>query len=102
MASRLPELIHRARDLAAERDRLVEAVGQRWAAALRDQPLSSQDLEEFWAGLTEAAVRGLLKDARGRWSPETVRLEVAEVIVRVRQRVEQALRENGNGPVHGA
>lgn len=98
MASRLPELIRRARTLAAERDRLVEAVATRWATALRDQLLSAQDLEEFWAGLTEAAVRECLKDRSQRWTPEAVRLETAEIIARVRARVEQALAETGNGP----
>lgn len=97
MASRLPELIRRAHTLSAERDRLVEAVATRWAAALRGQLLSAQDLEEFWAGLTEAAVREFLKDRSQRWTPEAVRLETAEIIARVRARVEQALVETGNG-----
>jgi len=57
MASRLPELLGRARDLCAERDRLVEAVAERWVAALRGQRLSSEDLDELWAGLTEAEAK---------------------------------------------
>ena len=100
--ARLPELIRHAHTLSSERDRLVEAVAHRWAAALKGQPLSAQDLEEFWAGLAEAAVRGLLKDGRERWAPEAVKLEAAEVIARVRARVESALRQTGDGPTHDA
>ncbi|MBI4240723.1 MAG: hypothetical protein HY613_03315 [Candidatus Rokubacteria bacterium] len=102
MASRLPELLGRARDLCAERDRLVEAVAERWVAALRGQRLSSEDLDELWAGLTEAAVSELLRDGGGRWAPEAVRLEAAEVITRVRQRVERALTEAGDGSADDA
>lgn len=102
MASRLPELIGRARSLSAERDRLVEAVADRWAAALKGQPVSAGDLEQLWAGLTENVVREVLKNGRERWAPEAVRGEAAEVIARVRVRVERTLREAGDGSVHGA
>lgn len=102
MASRLPELIGRARMLAAERDRLVEAVADRWAAALKGQPVSAGDLEQLWAGLTETVVRGVLKNGRGRWVSEALRREAAEVIARVRGRVERTLREAGDGSVHDA
>jgi hypothetical protein len=102
MASRLPDLIRRARTLSAERDRLVEALTHRWATTLKGKRLSAQDLEEFWAGLTEEAVRGFLKDGRGRWAPEVVRREAVEVIGRVRARVEGILTEKGDGPTHDA
>ncbi|MBI4561053.1 MAG: hypothetical protein HY724_03335 [Candidatus Rokubacteria bacterium] len=102
MNSGLPELIRRARALSARRDRLVEAVAARWADALKGQVLSLDDLEELWAGLTEEAVRGLLKERRERWAPEAVRLQTAEVIARVRARVERALREEEDGSAAGA
>lgn len=102
MASRLPELIGRARSLSAERDRLVEAVADRWAAALKGQPVSAQDLEQLWVGLTENVVREVLKNGRRQWVPEAVRREAAQVIAQVRVRVERTLREAGDGSVHGA
>ena len=55
--SRLADLIRRARRLAAERDRLIEALAADWTRALRGQRLSASDLDELWAGLTEEAVR---------------------------------------------
>ena len=64
MAPRLPELIKRARRLALERDRLVQELAREWSAALRGQGFSPRDLDELWAGLTEDAVRRLLR-ARG-------------------------------------
>ncbi len=97
MRSPLSDLIRQAHVLSAERDQLVEAIARRWAVALRDQPLSAQDLEEFWAGLAEEAVRGLLRDGPRRWARAAVRQEAAEVIARVRARVERALREPGHG-----
>ena len=102
MASPLPEVVGRARALSAERDRLVRSVADRWAAALRGQPVSAQDLAELWAGLTEDIVRGVLKRGRERWAPEAVRREAAEVIARVRARVEETLSETGDGPVNRA
>lgn len=92
MAS-LPELIERARALTAERDRLEEALARQWVSAFKDQPLSAEDLEEFWAGLTEDAIRWLLKHGQTRWPPETVQQEALGVIRRVRERVERALAE---------
>ena len=87
----LPELIRRARTLCAERDRLVERLADRWATVLRDQRLSRGDLEELWGGLIEEAVRGVLRDAGGRWTPEATRQEAVEVVARLRLGVERAL-----------
>lgn len=91
MPSRLAELIRKARRLAAERDRLIEALAAEWARALRGQNLSPGDLEEFWAALTEDAVRRGGRDAR--WTPKAWRLEAQDVIARVRTKVEAALSE---------
>jgi len=44
--SRLADLIRKARRLAAERDRLIEAMAAEWTLALRGQPLSPADLDE--------------------------------------------------------
>src|SRR2546427_4076864 len=54
---RLADLVRKARRLAAERDRLIEALAVEWARALKGQRLSAADLDELWAGLTEDAVR---------------------------------------------
>jgi hypothetical protein len=91
--SRLADLIRRARRLAAERDRLVDALASDWARALRGQRLSATDLDELWAGLTEEAVRRGGADSEGRWSAQAWRAEAQEVISRVRAKVEAALRE---------
>ena len=93
MPSRLADLIRRARRLAAERDRLVDALAAEWTHALRGQRLSATDLDELWAGLTEEAVRrgGAVGD--GRWTAQAWRAEAHEVIARVRAKVEAALRE---------
>ena len=96
MSAPLAESVRRARALARERDQLVEAIARRWAVALRGPAVSAQDLEEFWAGLVEDAVRGVLK-GRGRWEAEAVREAAREVIAMVRARVEQALAESGSG-----
>src|SRR6266850_1625205 len=78
MAPRLPELIKRARRLALERDRLVQELAREWSAALRGQGFSPRDLDELWAGLTEDAVRRLLR-ARGEGaSVEAIRREAHE------------------------
>jgi hypothetical protein len=91
--SRLADLIRRARRLASERDRLVEALVTEWTRALRGQRLTSADLDELWAGLTEEAVRRGSATGEGRWSAQAWRAEAQEVIGRVRARVEAALRE---------
>jgi hypothetical protein len=91
--SRLADLIRRARRLAAERDRLVDALASDWARALRGQRLSATDLDELWAGLTEEAVRRGGADSEGPWSAQAWRAEAQEVISRVRAKVEAALRE---------
>lgn len=101
MAASLTELIRHARDLSAERDRLVEAIAARWAEALRGQPLSPGDREELWAALAEEAARALLTERPQRWGGEAVRQEVSEVIARVRARVEQALSGAGDGEAVG-
>jgi hypothetical protein len=91
--SRLADLIRRARRLASERDRMIDGLAAEWARALRGQRLSTTDLDELWAGLTEEAVRrgGAAGDAR--WTAQAWRAEAQEVIARVRAKVEAALRE---------
>jgi hypothetical protein len=92
VASRLADLIRKARRLASERDRLIEALAAEWTRALRGQGLSASDLDELWAGLTEDAVRrGVTPD--GRWTPQVWRAEAQEVIARVRAKVEATLGE---------
>ena len=93
MPSRLADLIRRARRLATERDRLVEALVTEWTRALRGQRLTAADLDELWAGLTEEAVRRGSAAGDGRWSAQAWRAEAQEVIGRVRAKVEAALRE---------
>jgi len=91
VASRLADLIRKARRLAAERDRLIDALAADWARALRGQGLTSEDLDELWAGLTEDAVRRGTPD--GRWSAQAWRAESQEVMARLRAKVEAALSE---------
>lgn len=93
MASRLADLVRRARRLAAERDRMIEALAAEWARALRGQRLSRADLEEFWAGLIEDAVRRARQTGETPWPPQAWHREVQVVIARVREKVEAALRE---------
>lgn len=93
MASRLADLIRKARRLASERDRLVDSVAAEWARALRGQGLSASDLEELWAGLVEEAVRRGGPPADGRWTAQAWRAEAQDLIARVRAKVEAALRE---------
>ena len=93
MPSRLADLIRRARRLAAERDRLVDALAAEWTRALRGQRLSDSDLEELWAGLTEEAVRRGSVGGEAKWTPQAWRAEAQEVMARVRSKVEAALRE---------
>jgi hypothetical protein len=92
VAPRLADLIRKARRLAAERDRLIESLATEWTRALRGQSLSPSDLEEFWAGLTEDAVRRVGAGLQGK-SPQAWRQEAQEVIARVREKVEAALNE---------
>jgi hypothetical protein len=93
MAPRLADLIRKARRLATERDRLIEAMAAEWTHALRGQPLSPADLDEFWAGLTEDAVRWGGNEKVGKWTPQAWRTEAQEVVARVREKVEAALNE---------
>lgn len=93
MPSRLADLIRRARRLAAERDRLIEGLATEWVRALRGQRLTSSDLDELWAGLTEEAVRRGSAAGDGRWTAQAWRAEAQEVIGRVRAKVEASLRE---------
>jgi hypothetical protein len=95
MPPRLPELIRRARRLAGERDRLVQDLAREWSAALRGQGLSVRDLDELWEGLTEDAVRRLLRSPLGSAGPDALRRETQEVIARVRERVETELAAGG-------
>ncbi len=94
MAPRLPELIKRARRLALERDRLVQELARDWSTALKGQGFSPRDLEELWAGLSEEAVRRLLRSGGGV-DAATVRREAHEVITRVKERVEAVLASGG-------
>jgi len=91
MASRLADLIRKARRLAAERDRLIDALAADWVRTLRGQGLTSDDLDELWAGLTEDAVRRGTPE--GRWSAQMWRAEAQEVIARLRAKVEASLRD---------
>jgi len=91
MASRLADLIRKARRLASERDRLIDALAADWTRALRGQGLTAEDLDELWAGRTEDAVRRGTPD--GRWTAQAWRAEAQEVISRVRAKVEAALGE---------
>ncbi len=93
MPSRLADLIRKARRLAAERDRLIDDLAAEWAHALRGQGLSHADLDELWAGLVEDAVRRWRQTSDAKWTAQTWRHETQEVITRVRQKVEAALRE---------
>ena len=91
MTPRLADLIRKARRLAAERDRLIEALAAEWTRALRGQNLSEADLEEFWEGLLEEAVRHAGRAASGTRTPHAWRQEAQQVIAQVRERVEAAL-----------
>ncbi|MBI4593320.1 MAG: hypothetical protein HY728_03820 [Candidatus Rokubacteria bacterium] len=91
---RLADLVRKARRLAAERDRLIEALAAEWTRALRGQRLSPADLDELWAGLTEEAVRRAGQADGDRWPRAAWRREAQEVIARVRERVEAALSES--------
>jgi len=93
VSPRLADLVRKARRLAAERDRLVEALAAEWTKALRGQHLSEDDLDEFWAGLTEEAVRRAARGADARWTVQAWRREAQEIVARVRERVEAALGE---------
>jgi hypothetical protein len=96
MPPRLPELVRRARRLAQERDRLVQELAREWSSALRGQGFSPRDLDELWAGLTEEAVRRLLRsDVAANVSAEAIRREANEVIARVKERVETELAAGG-------
>lgn len=85
-------MVRKARRLAAERDRLIEALAAEWTRALRGQNLSRADRDELWAGLTEDAVR---RAGRAGDGPRTAswRREAQEVVARIREKVEAALRE---------
>jgi hypothetical protein len=93
VSQRLADLVRKARRLAAERDRLIDALAAEWTRALRGQNLTTTDLDELWAGLTEEAVRRAGQGEGGAWSPQAWRQEAHEVIARVRERVEAALGE---------
>lgn len=98
MASRLADLIRRARKLAAERDRLVDTLADDWTRALRDQRVSRGDLEELWAALTEETLRRATRSLDTKWNAHAIRHETEEVITRLRARVEAALaRDDGSG-----
>ena len=94
MASRLADLIRRARKLATERDRLIDSLAADWARALRGQGLSPADLEELWAGLTEDAVRRRGDVGEGKWSAQAWRAEANAVVTRVCAKVAASLGEH--------
>jgi hypothetical protein len=92
MASKLADLVRRARRLSSERDRMIDAVAAEWTRALRGQRLTPTDLDELWAALTEDALRHAVP-GDGKWSVQAWRQETREVIARVREKVEASLRE---------
>ena len=91
MASRLADLIRKARRLASERDRLIESLAAEWSHALSGQGLSATDFDELWAGLTEEVVRRGGVSGDSRWTAQAWRAEAQEVIGRVRAKVEASL-----------
>jgi len=95
MAPRLPDLVRRARKLALERDRLVQELAREWSAALRGQGFTTRDLDELWAGLTEEAVRRLLRSDSAAAGAAALRRETLEVMARVKERVEALLAAGG-------
>ena len=92
MASRLSDLVRRARKLSAERDRMIDAVATEWTRALRGQQLTATDLDELWAALTEDALRQTIP-GDGRWTAQAWREEARDVIAQVREKVEARLHE---------
>jgi hypothetical protein len=92
MASRLSDLVRRARKLSAERDRMIDAVATEWTRALRGQQLTATDLDELWAALTEDALRQTIP-GDGRWTAQAWREEARAVIAQVREKVEARLHE---------
>jgi hypothetical protein len=56
--------------------------------------LSATDLDELWGALTEEAIRRAGQTLDPKWTPQAVRQEAEEVISRVREKVEAALRES--------
>jgi len=95
LPSKLPELVRRARRLAAQRDQLVQELAREWTRALRGQGFSAADLDELWAALTEEAVRRLLRTDARTVGGEAIRHEAREIIARVRARVESGLATGG-------
>jgi hypothetical protein len=93
VAAKLAELIRKARRLAAERDRLIDTLAAEWTQVLKGQQLSAADLEEFWAGLAEDAVRWGGSAKVSKWTAQAWRSEAQEVVARVREKVEAALDE---------
>jgi hypothetical protein len=69
----------------------VDELAREWATALRGQGLSPTDLDELWAGLTEEAVRRLGRSSKS--SAQALRTEAADVIAKVREKVEATLGE---------
>jgi hypothetical protein len=81
----------RARALTAEREQLIVEIAEEWSAALRNHPVTEEDLVELWDGLTEEAVRRLRREAKGRWSLQAIQEAASQVTLAIRERVQQAL-----------
>ena len=93
MTSRLEQLLGRARELAGERDRLINQVAQDWAQVLRGQPVSEQDLGVLLDGLTEEAVRRIRREQKGQWSSQAIQKTASRVASLIRERLRQDLKK---------
>lgn len=93
MSSRLEQLLGRARELAAQRDQLVTQVAEEWAQALRNQPVSEEDLGELLDGLTEEAARRIRRERKGEWSSQAIQKAANRVASLIRERLRQDLKK---------
>jgi len=93
MSARLKELLGRARALSGQRDQLVNQLAEEWAQALRDQPVSEEDLGELLDGLTEEAVRRIKREKKGEWSSQVIQEAATRVASSIRDRLRQDLKK---------
>jgi hypothetical protein len=93
MSARLKQLLGRARELSGQRDQLVNQLAEEWAQALRDQPVSEEDLGELLDGLTEEAVRRIKRERKGEWSSQVIQEAATRVASSIRERLRQDLRK---------